>query len=123
MERQGSALILGLSLTGLGIVVALPILFILLQAIFPHLSEGSLSAPFSALYETLVEPRLLGLTGNTVLLGLAVIAGTAAVATPLAVLRDMLRLPATRFWDVLFLIPFMIPPFIGAFSWVLALEP
>jgi iron(III) transport system permease protein len=40
------------------ILVALPLLFIVLQALFPHFSAGSLRDPFSAIPHLLAEPQL-----------------------------------------------------------------
>src|SRR5690606_27924298 len=31
--------------------------------------------------------------------------------------------PAKGLWDLLFLIPFMMPPYIGAFAWTMTLQP
>ncbi|MFN4282134.1 MAG: ABC transporter permease [Alphaproteobacteria bacterium] len=123
MERQGGGVILGLSLAGLAIVVGLPILFVALQAIFPHLSESSLREPFSNLGVVLSDERLPELFLNTLTLGLGVALGCLIFALPLAVLRGMSDLPWAGLWDLLFLIPFMVPPYIGAFAWVLTLQP
>lgn len=123
MERQGGGVILGLSLAGLVVVVALPIFFVVLQAVFPHLTDSSFAAPFSAFATALADPRLLELFGNTLMLGLGVAAGCLLLALPLAVLRGMTDLPWGGLWDLLLLIPFMIPPYIGAFAWVLTLQP
>ena len=35
----------------------------------------------------------------------------------------MFRLPLARLWDLLFLIPFLLPPYIAALSWTMALQP
>ena len=123
METRGGAAVLGLSITALGIVVALPIVFVLLQSIFPHLAEGSLRAPFSAIGEALSDRRLPEMLRGTLGLGIAVAMCSFALALPLAMLRGLTDLPAAKLWDVLFLIPFMIPPYVGAFAWVMALQP
>jgi iron(III) transport system permease protein len=123
METRGGAAILGLSVTALGIVVALPILFVLLQSIFPHLAEGSLASPFGAMVHALTDRRLPEMLASTIGLGICVALGCFVVAAPLAVLRGLTDLPAAKLWDVLFLIPFMIPPYVAAFGWVMALQP
>lgn len=123
METRGGAVILGLSMTTLGIVVALPIVFVLLQSIFPHLASGSLSEPFSEVARALTDHRLPEMFVSTVALGVCVALGCFIVAAPLAVLRGLTDLPAAKLWDVLFLIPFMIPPYVAAFGWVMALQP
>jgi len=123
METRGGAAILGLSVTALAIVVALPIVFVILQSIFPHLAEGSLAAPFAEVGRALTDHRLPEMFVSTITLGVCVALGCFVLATPLAVLRGMTDLPAAKFWDVLFLIPFMIPPYVAAFGWVMALQP
>ncbi|HEY4135870.1 MAG TPA: iron ABC transporter permease [Alphaproteobacteria bacterium] len=123
MERQGGGLIVGVSIVGLAIIVALPVLFVLLQAVFPHLTDSSFSEPFSTFSAALADPRLLELFRNTLVLGIGVAVGCFIIALPLAVLRGMTDLPWAAAWDVLLLIPFMIPPYIGAFAWELTLQP
>jgi iron(III) transport system permease protein len=123
MERNGGFGVIGISLAGLGAVVGMPMLFVFLQAIFPHLGENSLREPFSAVWAAYADPRLPELLANTVRLGLWVGAGCLIVATPLAVLRALTDLPAKGLWDLLFLIPFMMPPYIGAFAWTMTLQP
>ena len=54
---------------------------------------------------------------------LGVALGCFVFALPLAVLRGLTDLPWGGLWDLLFLIPFMVPPYIGAFAWVLTLQP
>ncbi|MEC5387270.1 iron ABC transporter permease [Uliginosibacterium sp. H3] len=122
VEVRGVGLIQSLCIAALLMVVVLPVSFVVLQAIFPHLPEGSLRAPFSAIARTFGEQHLAQLLGNTVVLGLSVSLASLLLALPLAVLRGTRRLPGAKYWDLLFLIPFMIPPYIGAFSWVLSLQ-
>jgi iron(III) transport system permease protein len=112
-----------LAAAGLAVVVAVPFAAILLQAVFPQLGSGSFAAPFSAMADALGDPKLLGMAGRTVLLGVCVVALSAAVAVPLAALRALFRVPGAVVWDVLFLIPFMIPPYIAVLGWIMTLQP
>lgn len=109
-------------LGALALVVALPLLFVLLQAVFPYLPENSLRAPFTAFSTIWSDPELPELFFNTLKLGIGVAAACLLVALPLAILRGLTDLPLGKLWDVLFLIPFMIPPYIGAFAWMLTLQ-
>lgn len=108
---------------GLVLVVAIPFAFIVLQAIFPALGSGSFRAPFANVLETLANPALLRMTFNTVLLGAAVVAAAALLAVPLGVLRALFRVPLAPLWDVLLLVPFMIPPYIATLGWIMTLQP
>lgn len=104
------------------LLVGLPLLFVVLQVVFPEITRGSLAAPFSLLIPTLSDPDLLQLTFNTLRLGLAVVAVCALVAIPLGALRALTRVPGAAFWDLLFLIPFLIPPYIAALAWMMTLQ-
>jgi len=108
---------------GLVLIVAIPFVFIVLQALFPNLGRGSLSAPLTHLPATLSDPALLRMSVNTVLLGVAVAALSALVALPLAVFRALFRVPGAALWDALMLVPFMIPPYIATLGWIMSLQP
>ncbi|OZI42522.1 ABC transporter permease [Bordetella genomosp. 5] len=105
------------------VLVALPIGFVGLQAIFPYLGEGSLREPFGVWGQALGDPALFDLLGQTLGLGLGVAAVAAAIGLPLGTLRGLCRLPGARFWDLMFLLPFLLPPYIAALSWTMALQP
>lgn len=107
----------------LSLIVALPVGFVGLQAIFPYLGEGSLRAPFSAWSATLLTPETLSLLGQTLSLGLGVAGVSALIGIPLGTLRGLCRIPGARFWDLAFLLPFLLPPYIAALSWTMALQP
>jgi iron(III) transport system permease protein len=109
--------------TALMVVVALPLCFVLLQAIFPDLSEGSLAAPFSHLASIFGDADLLGLTFNTLHLGACVVLLSAAIGIPLGALRGLFKLPLAPLWDLMLLVPFMIPPYIAALGWIMLLQP
>ncbi|THU04046.1 iron ABC transporter permease [Lampropedia puyangensis] len=120
---QSSRFLVPLCGAVLALLVGIPLLFIVLQAIFPHLAQGSLAAPLSHLQATLGDAVLLKLTANTVALGLAVVVVCALIGVPLGVLRGLFDVPFARFWDVVLLVPFMVPPYIAAMGWILLLQP
>ncbi|WP_336797706.1 iron ABC transporter permease [Erwinia aphidicola] len=104
------------------VLVALPLLFILLQALFPALAQGSFAGAFSPIPTLLADPQLPALLGGTLKTGLAVALLSALVGIPLGTLRGLFNLPLARLWDLLLLIPFLTPPYIAALSWMLALQ-
>jgi len=120
---SGSSPALWIAAAGLALVVAVPFVFIVLQAIFPELGRGSLAAPFSRLPETLSDPVLLRMALNTVGLGITVAFVSALIAVPLAVFRALFRVPGAVVWDALMLVPFMIPPYIATLGWIMTLQP
>ena len=119
----GAAPAAWLAACGLVIVVVVPFAAIVLQAIFPQLGQGSFSEPFSRLAQTLGDSKLLGMTRNTLLLGLCVVMASAVLAVPLGVARALYRIPFARVWDILLLVPFMIPPYIATLGWIMTLQP
>ncbi|MGS2872986.1 ABC transporter permease [Enterobacter huaxiensis] len=111
-----------MTLTLLVVLVALPLSFIALQAVFPRFSAGVLSGAFSGVQTLLAEPQLPTMLGGTLQVGVGVALVSALIGFPLGVARGLLNLPLPRLWDVLFLIPFLTPPYIAALSWMLVLQ-
>ncbi|WP_312453539.1 iron ABC transporter permease [Pseudescherichia sp.] len=106
----------------LAILVALPLLFIILQAIFPQFSAGSLSGAFSGIAPQFQEPQLPAMLGGTLWIAAGVALLSALIGLPLGVMRGLFNLPVPRLWDLIFLIPFLTPPYIAALSWMLVLQ-
>ncbi|WP_372425104.1 ABC transporter permease [Salinarimonas chemoclinalis] len=105
------------------VLVGIPVLFILLQAVFPDFARGSLAEPFSRLAILTENDRLLTQARNTLLLAGAVLVGCVVFGLPIGILRGLFDVPGARIWDVVFLVPFLIPPFIAAIAWMMTLQP
>ena len=112
----------GATLAMLVVLVALPLTFIVLQAVFPQFSAGSFAGAFSGVSSLLAEPQLPGMLGGTLQIALGVALVSAMIGFPLGVARGLFNLPLPRLWDLLFLIPFLTPPYIAALSWMLVLQ-
>jgi len=112
----------GVTLAVLIVLVAFPLAFILLQAIFPQFSAGSLSGAFSGVSTLLAEPQLPVMLGGTMQIATGVALVSAVIGFPLGVARGLFNMPLPRLWDLLFLIPFLTPPYIAALSWMLVLQ-
>jgi len=110
-------------IAALAILVLIPLFFIILQSLFPAFASEGFSRPFAPLIGLFHDPELPPLLANTLLLGLGVATLSAIIAIPLGALRGLFNLPFARFWDLLFLIPFLIPPYIAGLSWMLTLQP
>lgn len=106
------------SVVSLLIIIGLPVLSVILFAIFPHFNEGSFRAPFSNLYPQLSDPALIDATFNSIRLATCVTLLSIAVAVVLAYVRNKMSVTAGRFWDVMLLVPFLIPPYIGSMAWI-----
>ncbi|WP_413732070.1 ABC transporter permease [Sodalis sp. RH20] len=111
-----------LTLAALLVLVALPALFVLLQAIFPQLAAGSLAHAFGAVPALWQDPQVPALLGGTLQTGLGVALACALLGIPLGALRGLFAVPLARVWDVLILVPFLTPPYIAGLSWMLALQ-
>ncbi|EEA02422.1 binding-protein-dependent transport systems inner membrane component [Burkholderia sp. H160] len=107
----------------LAVLVALPVGFVVLQAIFPAFNEGSLAHPMSAVGSTLGDHQTWSLLGNTLRFGITVAAVSLLLGVPLGTLRALYRVPLAGVWDLVFLVPFLIPPYLAAFGWRFLLQP
>ncbi len=113
----------GATLAALVMLVALPLVFILLQAIFsPHFSAGSLGDAFGGVSVLLADPQLPAMLGGT----LWIAAGVALVSVmiwPAArhPARYVFAAAAPTVGSPVF-DPFLTPPYISALSWMLALQ-
>ncbi|MFP8575208.1 ABC transporter permease [Klebsiella pasteurii] len=110
------------TLAALLVLVALPLLFIILQAIFPRFSAGSLEGAFSGVAALIADPQLPMMLGGTLWVACGVALMSVLIGMPLGVLRGLFNLPLPRLWDLLFLIPFLTPPYIAALAWTLLLQ-
>lgn len=122
-DSSGAAPVAWLAIAGLTVIVAVPFIAVVLQGIFPNIGQGSFASPFSSLVATLFDSALVGMAGNTILLGSCVVLASALVAVPLGVFRALYRIPLAPLWDVLLLVPFMIPPYIATLGWIMTLQP
>ncbi|MDV1070486.1 MULTISPECIES: ABC transporter permease [Klebsiella] len=110
------------TLAALLVLVALPLLFIILQAIFPRFSAGSLEGALSGVAALIADPQLPMMLGGTLWVACGVALMSVLIGLPLGVLRGLFNLPLPRLWDLLFLIPFLTPPYIAALAWTLLLQ-
>lgn len=111
-----------LSTTALVVIVGLPVMAIVAFAVFPNLNALSFAAPFSALVPSLRDARLSGAIARSLELSSAVTVACIVIALPLAYLRVRLSGRWGRVWDGCFLVPFLIPPYIGSLAWMQLLQ-
>lgn len=101
----------------LGILVVLPLLAVLGYTFF---GDGALT--FASILSVLQNSNLIQTMQNSLLLGLYVIAATTCIAFPLAVIRTKTFLAKKEWLDIVFIIPFMTPPYIGSMGWILFMQ-
>lgn len=111
------------AMLAMGLLVVVPVTFVLLQAVFPGAALADWSQPL-AHWQTLWQDTAIGhLLSNTLWLGICVVAGALLLGVPLGLLRGLCQLPGAALWDLCFLVPFMVPPYIAAMGWILLLQP
>ena len=110
--------ILFLSIAVLCIFVAWPVLLILFNAFFV---DGSFNS--SDFYAVLTEPETFQALLNSLFIAGMTTIGSTIVGTFFAWLVTRTDLPYKKFMKGLFLVPFMLPSFIGALAWKMLLSP
>ncbi len=106
-----------LALILLGLLIVLPLLFILWTSV----SKGS-SIDLGAPLRNMLEHDLSQVLFNSIWLGLCVIAATTVLALPLAWMMAKTALRRHKWLDIVLLIPFMTPPYIGSMGWMLFMQ-
>ena len=99
-------------------LVVIPIFCIFLTSIFPN---GSLD--LLAPLRIFLEAGLRRTFFNTLRLGVLVVVGTTFFALPLAWIMAKTSLRKHNWLDVVLMIPFMTPPYIGSMGWILFIQP
>ena len=121
--QRGGTLMPGAAMLGMGVLVVAPVAFVLLQAVFPGAAQADWAQPLAHWRQVWQDTAMAQLLGNTVSLGVWVVLGCLLLGLPLGLLRGLGHLPGSALWDLCFLVPFMVPPYIAAMGWILLLQP
>lgn len=108
-------LLLGLLL--LTILVVVPLVLVLMRSMFPDDAFDAL-APLSVFS----DPALMAIFWNSIVLGAWVVLGSTVLALPIAYLSARTTLGRHSWLDVVLIIPFMTPPYIGSMGWILFMQ-
>ena len=111
-------IILFISIAILFIVVAFPVILIFFNAFWV---DGAFNA--AATLEILREPETFKALVNSLIIAAMSTIGSTIVGTFFAWLVTRTDLPHKNFMKGMFLIPFMLPSFIGAIAWKMLLSP
>lgn len=110
-----------LPLIVLGIVlvflIVCPLLMIFAKAV---ITDGRFD--LVNVWQTLVESENAKMIGNSLLLGVLVVIVSSVVALPLAYIFSRTSFAKYRFFDIIFMIPFMTPPYIASMGWILFMQ-
>lgn len=111
-------LILFISIAVLVVIVAFPVLLILYNAIWV---DGNFN--MTDFVRVLKEPETFKALENSLLIASMTTIGSTIVGTFFAWLVTRTDLPYKSFMKSMFLVPFMLPSFIGAMAWKMLLSP
>ena len=96
----------------------LPMIFILVRAVFP---DGVFS--FDVLQRLFTYPLNLVALRNTFIAAFATMILGTAIAFPLAWLVGRTNLYGKKFFRFLFVVTYMVPPYVGAMAWLRLMNP
>lgn len=77
---------------------------------------------FITAWQTLAESENAQMIFRSLLLGVLVVIGSTIIAAPLAYLFSRTRFARYRAFDIIFMIPFMTPPYIASMGWILFMQ-
>ena len=101
----------------LAFMILCPLISIFAEAIF---QDGHFS--ISNAVATITESENAKMIGSSLLLGVLVVIVSSIIALPLAYLFSRTTLARYRFFDIIFMIPFMTPPYIASMGWILFMQ-
>ncbi|SFF14919.1 iron(III) transport system permease protein [Paenibacillus algorifonticola] len=108
---------MGLALVLLGMLVLAPLLIVFGTSLYTD-QKLDLLAPLQIIRQSELSEVLF----NSIWLGLCVIAATTVLAFPLAWVMAKTPLRRHKWLDIVLLIPFMTPPYIGSMGWMLFMQ-
>ena len=101
----------------LTVLILLPILSIFAKAV---ILDGRLD--LSGAWKTIGDAENLKTLRNSLLLGLCVVLCASFFALPTAFLLSRTQIGRHRWLDILFMVPFMTPPYIASMGWILFMQ-
>ena len=106
-----------LAIIALLILIIIPLILILIEGFLP--TETS---TFADNVNRLLSDQNLEILWNSIKLGIAVVILSTIFAFPLSYIMTKTSLSRHQWLDVLIMIPFMTPPYIGAMGWMLTMQ-
>lgn len=99
------------------LLIVCPLFMIFVKAVIVN---GRLD--LANVWQTLLESKNASMIGNSMLLGVLVALLSTMIALPLAYLFSRTHFAQYRFFEVVFMIPFMTPPYIASMGWILFMQ-
>lgn len=101
----------------LAFLIVVPILTVFMEAV---IVDGRLD--LSKALAVICDNSNLETIGNSMLLGVLVVAASTLIATPLAFILTKPKFLKKRWLDIVLMIPFMTPPYISSMGWILFMQ-
>lgn len=101
----------------LAVLILCPLIMVFAKAI---VNDGRLDL-YQA-WENIVNPDNLETIRNSMLLGVCVVLCSTVIAVPTAYLLARTQLSRHSWLDIVFMIPFMTPPYIASMGWILFMQ-
>ena len=98
-------------------LIVCPLIMIFAKAV---IADGRLD--FYSAWQTLTESENAVMIGNSVVLGDLGVRLSTAIAASLAYLFSRTCFARYRAFDIIFMIPFMTPPYIASMGWILFMQ-
>lgn len=98
-------------------LIVCPLIMIFAKAV---ITDGRLD--FVTAWQILRERENAQMIGNSLLLGVLVVIVSTIIAAPLAYFFSRTHFSRYRFFDIIFMIPFMTPPYIASMGWILFMQ-
>ena len=114
--RKKHALLLVLSLVLIFLIICLLLMIFAMAVIVDVLLD------FRMAWQTLSESGNVKMILHSLLLGVLVVIVSTVIAAPLAYLFARTAFAKYRFFDIIFMIPFMTPPYIASMGWILFMQ-
>ena len=113
-RREALLAVLAVVLVGL---IVCPVVMIFAKAV---IYDGRLDLYHAG--QTLAQSENLRMIANSLLLGVLVVLLSTLIAAPLAYLFSRTKFARYRVFDIIFMIPFMTPPYIASMGWILIMQ-
>ena len=113
-RREVLLAVLAVVLVGL---IVCPVVMIFAKAV---IYDGRLDLYHAG--QTLAQSENLRMIANSLLLGVLVVLLSTLIAAPLAYLFSRTKFARYRVFDIIFMIPFMTPPYIASMGWILFMQ-
>lgn len=99
------------------LLIILPLIMILVKGFIPEAGTS-----FFGNVAQLFSSDSLKVLWNSIMLGIAVVISSTVLALPLSYIMTKTPLAKYQFLDILIMIPFMTPPYIGSMGWMLTMQ-